>query len=113
VKSVMKYNMFAPQMKEYHARAAAQDPDPHPSSPQPQSDTGNSWDQLAEQYGLDDMMELEDNVSQAEQTVDEEFSAYTSSPLSPRDTNIIKFWEVSCHKDFGGIFKMTLPSSDA
>ena len=84
-------------MKEYRTRTNidTQVPSAHASTwtaPQLQS---HGWDQLAQQYGLDDMIELNDNSVQPQQTVDEEFLAYTTALLSARDTNIIKFWEVS------------------
>ena len=47
---------------------------------------------LAEQYGLSDMVIGDSH--QNEQTVVQEYQAYIMVPLSPRDVNILKFWEV-------------------
>jgi hypothetical protein len=53
------------------------------------------WEDLASEYDLLDMMDLENDASHVEPTVEEEFITYTTAPLSPKGTNIIKFWEVS------------------
>jgi hypothetical protein len=56
------------------------------------------WEDLANEYGITDMMDLVDDEVQPESTVEEEYMAYTTAPLSPKGTNIIKFWEVrSCN----------------
>ncbi|OBZ73092.1 Zinc finger BED domain-containing protein 4 [Grifola frondosa] len=55
----------------------------------------DAWTMLASQYGLDDM-EIEGSATtHEEQTVEQEYSAYTTAPLSAKGTDIIKFWEIS------------------
>jgi hypothetical protein len=54
-----------------------------------------AWENLDEQYGLD-LNEEEDEVGApvALQTVDEEYSAYTTATLSPWGTDMLAFWQV-------------------
>jgi hypothetical protein len=49
---------------------------------------------LAAKYGLDDDMNI-GNSGTNEQTVEQEYQAYITSPLSASASDIIKFWEVS------------------
>lgn len=51
------------------------------------------WQSLDSQYGLDDM--FDEPVALVEQTVDEEYSAYTSAPLSAKGTDLLTYWQVS------------------
>jgi hypothetical protein len=51
---------------------------------------------LAEQYGLSDMVIGESHRN--EQMVVQEYQAYITAPSSPRDVDILKFWEVSNDK---------------
>jgi hypothetical protein len=51
------------------------------------------WEDLTAQYGLDSMDADEAN-GHTDQTVDEEYSAYVTALLSPKGTDLIKFWEV-------------------
>ena len=87
---------FGIQMHEYRARSQnSVIVGEAPSAPQPPEPKG--WGNLASQYGIEDMMDMGlpgDDAQQLEQTVDEEFAAYTTS-TSPKHTDIIKFWEVS------------------
>jgi hypothetical protein len=87
-----KITYFGMQMQEYHGHSQ-EEPVTHVSVPQVPA---QSWESLALQYGIEDMMDIGGNIEQLEQTVDEEFTAYTSS-TSPKHTDIIKFWEVSHH----------------
>jgi len=48
---------------------------------------------LAAQYGLDSDMEIGESGAN-EQTVEQEYQAYVTAPLSPKSINILKFWEV-------------------
>jgi hypothetical protein len=48
---------------------------------------------LAEQYGLSDDMNIGESKAN-EQTIEQEFQAYITAPLTPTSVNILKFWEV-------------------
>jgi DNA-directed RNA polymerase specialized sigma24 family protein len=48
---------------------------------------------LAEQYGLGSDMDVGDSGAN-EQTIEQEYQAYITVPLSPKNINILKFWEV-------------------
>jgi hypothetical protein len=94
-----KVTNFGIQMHEYRARSqnsvVAEDGVPRPSAPQPPSPTeAYALEDLASQYGIKDMMNMGADAQQLEQSVDEEFAAYTAS-TSPKHTDVIKFWEVS------------------
>jgi hypothetical protein len=47
---------------------------------------------LAAQYGLEDMDIGASNSP--EQTIEQEYQAYITAPLSPKSMDILKFWEV-------------------
>lgn len=47
---------------------------------------------LAEQYGIAEEMEI--GMSEHTQTIEQEFQAYVTSTLSPKNIDILKFWEV-------------------
>jgi hypothetical protein len=50
---------------------------------------------LDDQYGLmDDDLAIGGTTAQG-QTVEQEFQAYVTAPLSPPNIDILKFWEVS------------------
>jgi len=53
------------------------------------------FDALIIEYGLGDIMEVDSDLTQEEQTLDQEYNAYITAALSPRETDILKFWEVS------------------
>ncbi|CAA7270387.1 unnamed protein product [Cyclocybe aegerita] len=55
---------------------------------------GFGLDELAERYGLDDLMDFTDNNACHNQSIDEEFTAYFTVPLSEKGTDILKFWEI-------------------
>jgi hypothetical protein len=83
------------EMIEYRERAAASEEQPPPSrSPSPSSGANLPSYSLAAKYGLSDDMDVGDPGAN-EQTVEQEYQAYITAPLSPRTTDIIKFWEVS------------------
>ena len=51
---------------------------------------------LNAQYGLtDDDMAIGGTTTTSQQTVEQEFQAYITAPLSPNNINILKFWEAS------------------
>ena len=84
-------------MKEYHETLHSDTDNSAANTPTPECQT-RGWEDLANEYGILDMMDLADDAGQPEATVKEEYNAYTTAPLSPRSTNIIKFWEVSTHE---------------
>jgi hypothetical protein len=49
---------------------------------------------LAAKYGLDNDMDI-GNSGENEQTISQEYHAYVTAPCSPKNFNILKFWEVS------------------
>lgn len=52
------------------------------------------WQTLDEQYGLTDMFD-EGNTSTV-MSIEEEWAAFVSAPLSPKGTPLLQFWEVCC-----------------
>lgn len=87
------------KMMEYRMQAVA----PATEAPSPLSnlqlgDSGTklpAYMSLAARYGLmDDDMDV-GNSGTNEQTVEQEYQAYITSPLSPKTSDIIKFWEAS------------------
>jgi len=92
-----KVTNFGIQMHEY--RACSQNSvvaeESRSSATQPPSPAEACvLEDLASQYGIKDMMNMGADAQELEQSVDEEFAAYTAS-ISPKHTDIIKFWEVS------------------
>lgn len=83
-------NVFGWQMREYHARLHNQPQLLDTAAPQCKERT---WHDLANQYGLDDMM----NVSRAQSAegFEEEFESYADGPLTPPGTDLVVFWGVS------------------
>ena len=85
------------KMIEYRERAEEEAPE---ELPPPSLQPGNTVPNLpsyslAAEYGLgDDDMDI-GNPGPNEQTVEQEYQAYIIAPLSPKTTNIIKFWEAS------------------
>lgn len=55
-----------------------------------------AWEDLDIQYGLADMYD-DSSTALTIQTVEEEYSAYVTAPISPKGTDLVKFWEVSGH----------------
>ena len=84
-------------MKEYRKPLHGNTDYPAANTPAPERQT-RGWEDLANEYSITDMMDLADDAGQPEATIEAEYNAYTTVPLSPRSTNIIKFWEVSTHK---------------
>jgi len=81
-------------MTEYRKRTHGDAGIPTTTTSAPK-DSSRGWESLASEYDLDDMIDMENNANPTLQTVDEEFITYTTAPLSPKSTNIVKFWEVS------------------
>ena len=78
-------------MEEYRARVR---PTPPPS--RKPTTMGFNLGDLASQYKLGDMMVTPDDPPVGD-TVEKEYNAYIKS-LSPKETDILKFWEVNiCH----------------
>lgn len=75
-------------MEEYRARVR---PTPPPS--RKPTTTGFNLGDLASQYKLEDMMVTPDEPPVGD-TVEKEYKAYIKS-LSPKETDILKFWEVN------------------
>jgi hypothetical protein len=50
---------------------------------------------LGQQYGLSDDMEIGRSGSHCQATIEQEYQAYITAPLSPQSMDILKFWEVS------------------
>lgn len=48
---------------------------------------------LAHRYGIADEMEIGES-SKTTQSIEQEYQAYITSPLSPKNVDILKFWEV-------------------
>jgi len=79
-------------MREYHDRAKDTiSPDTPSSSRQSSSIQPEKWQTLDQQYGLEDMYELE--ADHEGQTIEQEYHSYVTG-LSKPGTDIIKFWDV-------------------
>jgi hypothetical protein len=81
------------KMMKYRERAAAPEEQPLLSSP-PGSRANLPSYSLAAKYGLSDDMDI-GNPGVNEQTVEQEYQAYITAPLSGAKVDIIKFWEAS------------------
>ncbi|CAA7265254.1 unnamed protein product [Cyclocybe aegerita] len=68
---------------------------------------GFGLDELAERYGLYDLMDFMDNNTRRNQSIDEEFMAYFMAPLSEKGTDILKFWEIH-ESSFPTLFAIAL-----
>lgn len=82
-------------MIEYRERAEAPEEQPPPSLQHRNTVPNLPSYSLAAVYGLDDDDIDIGNPGVNEQTVEQEYQAYITAPLSPNMTNIIKFWEAS------------------
>lgn len=78
-------------MIEYRGRATSVPPEGPAPGPAAGGDVP-AYMSLAEKYGLHDM---DVNSGVDEQTIEQEYQAYITSPLSPKTTDIVKFWEES------------------
>lgn len=78
--------------KKLEEAAASSDTAPAPATPEP--DDAPAFMSLAERYGLPGMGFANDEDTD-EQTVEQEYQAYVTAPLSRKGTNILKYWEAS------------------
>ena len=79
-------------MIEYHVHTQSEIPAQGSSAV---AKAGFNLNNLAEAYGLKDLMDFMDSGVQAEQSNVNEFTTYITASLSPKGTNTLKFWEVS------------------
>jgi hypothetical protein len=81
-------------MNEYRVTATAEE-QPLAGLIAPGPGEAPAYMTLDAQYGLaDDDMAI-GGTTMSEQTVEQEFQAYVTAPLSPNNIDILKFWEVS------------------
>jgi hypothetical protein len=70
-----------------------------PSAPPsgPSAPNVQYWEDLTSAYGLDNMGadDATHEAGQAEQTIRQEYDAYVKALLSPKGTDLVKFWVVS------------------
>lgn len=81
------------QMHEYRNRSSALSFETAPSI-STSTESVEAWEGLDGQYGLSDMFDNQ-LVGVVRQTVEEEYSAYITAPLSPQGTDLVNFWEAS------------------
>jgi hypothetical protein len=87
-------------MADYYTRAHSESAKAQPASILPKKKMFGLT-QLAERYGVKDMTDFSSSSTSsisAEQTIDEEFLAYTTAAFDHRDisdVDILAFWEVS------------------
>jgi hypothetical protein len=62
------------------------------SSSQPLNNQPEKWQTLDQQYGLEDMYELEGEDDT--QTLEQEYQSYVTAALSKPGTDIVKYWDV-------------------
>ena len=80
-------------MKEYHDHAKnIPGTDTYSLAEQSTSGKSEKWQTLDQQYGCDDMYELE--ADQENQTIKQEYQSYVTGILSKLGTDMIKFWDV-------------------
>jgi len=66
--------------------------------------SGEAYMELAAQYGLDDMV-IGNPDDNPQQTVEDEYNAYMTAPLSSMKVTSLKFWEV--RGDINGVTLLT------
>ena len=54
---------------------------------------GEKWQNLDDQYGLDDMFDEPSAPAQI-QSLEEEYGSYIHAPLSVKGTNLLQYWQV-------------------
>jgi hypothetical protein len=83
-------------MIEYRERAKVRNgtagttsavPDPRPNQPL-------AFQSLAQRYGLGTDMNFASSNSSDDQSIDQEYQAFTTALISAQGTNTLKFWEV-------------------
>lgn len=80
-------------MLEYRQKIVTEDKQSTPDDADPRVGDMPVYMSLAAQYGLEDDMTIGHSGAQ-EQTVEQEYQAYITAPLSPVKMPILKFWEV-------------------
>jgi hypothetical protein len=88
--SSQQSNAFSWQMQEYYAHLHNQPQLLDMAAPQCKEKT---WHDLANQYGLDDMMNV--SPTQSAKGFEEEFESYADGPLAPPGTDPIVFLGIS------------------
>jgi hypothetical protein len=80
-------------MKEYrdHANITGNE-QASSSSSQPSNPRPEKWQTLDQQYGLDDMYELE--TEEDTQTLEQEYQSYATGILAKHGIDIVKYWDV-------------------
>jgi hypothetical protein len=56
------------------------------------SPIGEAWESLPNVYGLDDM--FDSSPTSDDLTIDQEYHNFAVAVISPKGTNLVKFWEV-------------------
>lgn len=84
-------------MRKYKETAATTDEPPALVPLIPCSRETPAYMSLAEQYGLEDDMDVGSSANT--QSVEQEYQAYITAPLSSKKVDIVKFWEVSSEVD--------------
>lgn len=83
-------------MEEHRSRIRPQSTQAQPTAVRPKKKFGLG--QLAQRYGVTDMMDFSSGDTSTENTVDDEFLAYTTANFNSveiEDKDILTFWEVS------------------
>lgn len=81
-------------MQEYRQRTSTASEQPMPASACPNVRDVPTYMSLAAQYDLEDDMSIGASGTQ-ERSIEQEYQAYITAPLSPIGMPILKFWEVS------------------
>lgn len=81
-------------MAKYRERGSDGEIPPTSRTDREQAQAVFDLDNLAAEYGLDNMMPSGDNP-RPNQSIDEEYNSYTTAQLSSKDTDPLKFWVVS------------------
>jgi hypothetical protein len=97
-------------MCQYRERASSGEPEEPPAShTTPHEANAPAFMTLAAQYGLDeDDMSIGDLNNGSKQTVEQEYQAYITAPISKPNTDILKFWEASGYLTFQELKRITL-----
>lgn len=81
-------------MQEYRQDISTASEQSIPASAYPNVRGVPTYMSLTAQYDLEDNMTIGTSGAQ-EQSIEQEYQAYITAPLSPKKTPILKFWEVS------------------
>jgi hypothetical protein len=83
------------QMTEYRARARTTESDQGLVTSSLALEQPPAFMSLAEQYGLDEEDLGAEPDDHSSQSIEQEYQAYITAPVSANGTSIIKWWEVS------------------